>query len=100
MCAAVRARRQEGSAMPLLSWILMGLVLGYLARFVTRRRMGFLWTLLAGLAGAVVGGFIGRAAGFGGVVDDFSIWSFVFALIVSIIALIVLYMVFPRRRRP
>jgi uncharacterized membrane protein YeaQ/YmgE (transglycosylase-associated protein family) len=85
--------------MPLLSWILAGLVLGYLARFITRRRMGFIWTLLAGLAGGVVGGFIGRAAGFGGVVNDFSIWSFVIALVVSIVALIVLYMIFPRRRR-
>ena len=85
--------------MPLLSWILVGLVLGYLARFVTRRRMGFIWTLLAGLAGAVVGGFIGRLAGLGGVVGDFNIWSFVIALIASIVALIVLYMIFPRRRR-
>ncbi len=35
--------------MPLLSWILVGLVLGYLARFVTRRRFGFIRTLIAGL---------------------------------------------------
>jgi uncharacterized membrane protein YeaQ/YmgE (transglycosylase-associated protein family) len=92
-------RREEGNAMPLLSWILIGLVLGYLARFVTRRRMGFIWTMLAGLAGAVIGGFIGRVAGYGGVVHDFSIWSFIIALLVSIVALLVLYMLFPRRRR-
>jgi uncharacterized membrane protein YeaQ/YmgE (transglycosylase-associated protein family) len=86
--------------MPIISWIVIGLVLGYLARFVTRRRMGFVWTLLAGLAGAVVGGLIGRAVGWGGIVGNFSIWSFILALVLSIIALIVLYMLFPRRRRP
>jgi uncharacterized membrane protein YeaQ/YmgE (transglycosylase-associated protein family) len=85
--------------MPLLSWILVGLVLGYLARFITRRRMGFIWTLLAGLAGGVVGGFIGWAAGWGGITNNFSVWSFLIALLVSIVALIVLYMIFPRRRR-
>jgi uncharacterized membrane protein YeaQ/YmgE (transglycosylase-associated protein family) len=85
--------------MPLLSWVLVGLVLGFLARFVTRRRMGFVWTLLAGLVGGLVGGFIGRVAGYGGVIHDFSVWSFLIALLVSIVALIVLYMLFPRRRR-
>jgi uncharacterized membrane protein YeaQ/YmgE (transglycosylase-associated protein family) len=85
--------------MPLLTWVLVGLVLGFLARFVTRRRMGFIWTLLAGLAGGVVGGFIGRVAGYGGIIHNFSIWSFLIALLVSIVALIVMYMLFPRRRK-
>jgi uncharacterized membrane protein YeaQ/YmgE (transglycosylase-associated protein family) len=85
--------------MPLLSWILVGLVLGYLARFVTRRRMGFVWTLLAGLAGGVIGGFIGRLAGFGGIVNDFSIWSFLIAIGVSIVVLIIVGMMHPVRSR-
>ena len=62
--------------------------------------MGFIWTLLAGLAGAVIGGFIGRLAGFGGITNNFSIWSFLIAVLVSIVALIILYILFPRRRRP
>jgi uncharacterized membrane protein YeaQ/YmgE (transglycosylase-associated protein family) len=85
--------------MALLSWILVGLALGFIAKWVTRRNFGFLWTMVAGLAGAVIGGLIGRLLGFGGVVNDFSIWSFLIAIAVSVVALIILNFVLPGRRR-
>jgi uncharacterized membrane protein YeaQ/YmgE (transglycosylase-associated protein family) len=85
--------------MPLLSWILVGLVLGYLARFITRRRFGFIRTLIAGLIGGVIGGFIGWAAGFGGIIGGFSIWSFLISIAVAAVVLIVMGLMHPVRSK-
>ncbi len=85
--------------MPVLSWILVGLVLGYLARFVTRRRFGFIRTLIAGLIGGLVGGFIGWAFGFGGIFNDFSIWSFLISIGAAAVVLIVMGLMHPVRSK-
>jgi uncharacterized membrane protein YeaQ/YmgE (transglycosylase-associated protein family) len=52
--------------MTILGWILFGLVVGALAKLVMPGRDpgGFIITILLGIAGAVLGGFIGRALGF------------------------------------
>ena len=52
--------------MTILGWILFGLVVGALAKLVMPGRDpgGFIVTTLLGIAGAVLGGFIGRAMGF------------------------------------
>jgi uncharacterized membrane protein YeaQ/YmgE (transglycosylase-associated protein family) len=52
--------------MGILSWILFGLVVGVIAKLVTPGRDpgGFIVTILLGIAGALLGGFIGRAMGF------------------------------------
>jgi uncharacterized membrane protein YeaQ/YmgE (transglycosylase-associated protein family) len=54
--------------MGILSWIVFGLVVGIIAKLVTPGRDpgGFIITMLLGIAGALVGGFIGRAMGFYG----------------------------------
>lgn len=51
--------------MTILSWILFGLVIGALAKLVMPGRDpgGFIVTILLGIAGAVLGGFMGRALG-------------------------------------
>jgi len=52
----------------ILSWILFGLVVGVLAKLVMPGNDpgGFIVTVLLGIAGAVVGGFLGRVLGFYG----------------------------------
>jgi uncharacterized membrane protein YeaQ/YmgE (transglycosylase-associated protein family) len=52
--------------MTILGWILFGLVVGALAKLVMPGRDpgGFIVTILLGIAGALLGGFIGRALGF------------------------------------
>jgi uncharacterized membrane protein YeaQ/YmgE (transglycosylase-associated protein family) len=52
--------------MGILSWILFGLVVGVLAKLLMPGRDpgGFIVTILLGIAGALVGGFVGRALGF------------------------------------
>jgi uncharacterized membrane protein YeaQ/YmgE (transglycosylase-associated protein family) len=54
--------------MGILSWIVFGLVVGIIAKLVTPGRDpgGFIITMLLGIAGALLGGFIGRAMGFYG----------------------------------
>jgi uncharacterized membrane protein YeaQ/YmgE (transglycosylase-associated protein family) len=52
----------------ILSWILFGLVVGVIAKLLMPGRDpgGFIITILLGIAGALLGGFIGRAMGFYG----------------------------------
>ena len=54
--------------MGILGWILFGLVAGVIAKLVMPGRDpgGFIVTILLGIAGAVLGGFLGRALGFYG----------------------------------
>lgn len=54
--------------MGVLAWILFGLVIGVIAKLLMPGRDpgGFIVTILLGIAGALVGGFLGRAMGFYG----------------------------------
>jgi uncharacterized membrane protein YeaQ/YmgE (transglycosylase-associated protein family) len=67
--------------MGILSWILMGLVVGALAKWIMPGRDpgGIIITILLGIAGAFVGGFIGSALGLGGV-TGFNIGSLALAV--------------------
>jgi uncharacterized membrane protein YeaQ/YmgE (transglycosylase-associated protein family) len=51
--------------MGILSWILFGLVVGVIAKLLMPGRDpgGFIVTILLGIAGALLGGFIGNAMG-------------------------------------
>jgi uncharacterized membrane protein YeaQ/YmgE (transglycosylase-associated protein family) len=51
--------------MGILAWILFGLVVGIIAKLLMPGRDpgGFIITILLGIAGAVLGGFVGRAMG-------------------------------------
>jgi uncharacterized membrane protein YeaQ/YmgE (transglycosylase-associated protein family) len=51
--------------MSVLGWVLFGLVVGIVARFLMPGRDpgGFVITIVLGIVGALLGGWIGRAAG-------------------------------------
>ena len=55
--------------MGILSWIIMGLIVGILAKWIMPGRDpgGAIVTILIGIAGAFVGGYISTALGFGSV---------------------------------
>src|SRR4029079_11610856 len=58
--------QEEGEGlMVILSWIVFGLVIGIIAKLLMPGKDpgGFIVTILLGVAGALVGGFIGRAMG-------------------------------------
>ncbi len=52
--------------MGILSWIVFGLIVGVLAKFIMPGRDpgGIIVTILLGIVGSLLGGFIGRALGF------------------------------------
>jgi uncharacterized membrane protein YeaQ/YmgE (transglycosylase-associated protein family) len=54
--------------MGILAWIVFGLVVGIIAKLLIPGRDpgGFIVTILIGIAGALLGGFIGRSMGFYG----------------------------------
>ena len=54
--------------MTVIGWILFGLVVGIVAKFLTPGRDpgGFILTILLGVAGALLGGYLGRTLGFYG----------------------------------
>ena len=54
--------------MAILSWLLSGLIIGVLARFLMPGKdpLGLVMTILLGIAGAFVGSFAGQALGFYG----------------------------------
>ena len=55
--------------MGILTWVLLGLIVGFLAKLVMPGRDpgGVIITILLGIAGALLGGFIGTAMGLGDV---------------------------------
>jgi len=67
--------------MGILSWIIMGLIVGALAKFIMPGRDpgGIFVTILIGIAGAFVGGFIGSMLGFGPV-TGFNVGSLLLAI--------------------
>ena len=82
--------------MGILAWILFGLVVGIIAKLLMPGRDpgGFIVTILLGIAGALLGGFIGRAMGFYGP-NDSAGWII---SILGAIVLLVLYRMIVRRR--
>lgn len=77
----------------LIIWIVLGFVAGYLAKVIMPGpdSGGFILTTVLGIVGAVVGGFVGRALGFG-VATSFdniggSLPTFLFAVIGAVIVL-------------
>ena len=55
--------------MGILSWIVMGLIVGVLAKFIMPGKDpgGIIVTILIGIAGAFVGGYVGTFLGLGAV---------------------------------
>jgi uncharacterized membrane protein YeaQ/YmgE (transglycosylase-associated protein family) len=83
--------------MGILGWILFGLIVGALAKLVMPGRDpgGIIVTMLLGVAGAVLGGFLGRALGFYG---EGEAAGFVMSFLGAVVLLALYRMVTGRRR--
>lgn len=67
--------------MGILLWIVFGLIAGFVAKWIMPGRDpgGFIITVLLGVGGAIVGGMIGTALGYGGM-TGFDIRSLLIAI--------------------
>ncbi|MBG6245274.1 GlsB/YeaQ/YmgE family stress response membrane protein [Candidatus Symbiopectobacterium sp. 'North America'] len=76
--------------MGILSWIIFELIAGILAKWIMPGKDGggFIITVLLGIVGAVVGGYISTFFGFGRV-DGFNLGSFCVAVIGALVVLLV-----------
>jgi uncharacterized membrane protein YeaQ/YmgE (transglycosylase-associated protein family) len=79
-----------------IGWIIFGLIVGVVAKLLMPGRDpgGFIVTMLLGIAGALVGGFLGRAAGWYGPNDPAGFLMSLFGAVV----LLLLYRVIVGRR--
>ncbi len=76
--------------MGIFSWILMGLIVGVIAKFIMPGKDpgGFIITILLGIAGAFFGGYIGSFLGLGDV-TGFNFGSLLLAVGGAVILLII-----------
>ena len=79
--------------MGIIAWILLGLVAGILAKALLPGEDpgGIIITTIVGIVGAILGGFVAKALGFGDPIDEFFDISTWIAAIIGAIALLVAY---------
>jgi uncharacterized membrane protein YeaQ/YmgE (transglycosylase-associated protein family) len=79
-----------------LGWILFGLIVGIVAKLLMPGRDpgGFIVTMALGIAGALLGGFLGRAVGWYGPNDSA---GFLMSVLGAIVLLALYRMLFVRR---
>ena len=82
--------------MGIIGWILFGLVVGIVGKLLMPGRDpgGFILTILLGIAGALIGGFVGQSLGF---YREGEPAGFIMAVLGSIILLLI-YRMFVGRR--
>jgi uncharacterized membrane protein YeaQ/YmgE (transglycosylase-associated protein family) len=85
--------------MGIIAWIVFGLLAGWVAKMVTPGRdpQGCIITMVIGVLGAVIGGFIGSWLGFGAV-TGFNLKSFLIAVAGAVLLLALYHLISGRRR--
>jgi len=78
-------RREYSPSMAIIYFIVMGIIIGALARLLIpgRQKIGMLLTILLGVAGAVIGGVVASLLGTGRV-GNMNTIGFIVALIASV----------------
>jgi uncharacterized membrane protein YeaQ/YmgE (transglycosylase-associated protein family) len=75
--------------MGIISWIVLGAIAGFLANLVVGGGEGVIGTIILGIIGAVVGGYLAQAIFHKGDVTGVNIESIVIAVVGAIIVLFV-----------
>ena len=74
--------------MSIISWIILGLIAGFIgSKIVNRQGQGFWLDIALGIIGAIVGGFLFEF--FGGMgITGLNIWSMIVAIVGSVVVLV------------
>jgi len=85
--------------MSLLSWMILGLVAGFLAsRMVDKTGKGLVLDVVLGIVGAIAGGWVFHALGMAGV-TGFNLYSLIVAVAGAVLVLVAYHAVVGRRAR-
>lgn len=86
--------------MEILWWILIGLVAGALGKFILPGRDpgGVVVTILIGIAGAILAGYVSQLIGFSEPGEEVGLWKSIVGATLGAIALLVLYRIIMRGR--
>ena len=75
--------------MAIISWIVLGAIAGFLANMIVGGREGLIGTIILGIVGAVVGGYLATTVFHKGDVTGVNIESIVIAVLGAILVLFV-----------
>ena len=86
--------------MGIIGWVVLGLLAGVIARKIMpgAERIGIVITTLLGIGGALLGGFIATALGFGDPIDEFFDLSTWLAAVLGALILLYLWNVLRKQR--
>jgi uncharacterized membrane protein YeaQ/YmgE (transglycosylase-associated protein family) len=82
--------------MHILAWIIFGLIAGVIAKLLMPGKDpgGFIITILLGIAGAIVGGFLAQLLGLGGATGNFGERGFFIRLVFAVLGAIILLILY------
>ncbi|MGA2514261.1 MAG: GlsB/YeaQ/YmgE family stress response membrane protein [Candidatus Limnocylindrales bacterium] len=83
--------------MGIISWIVLGAIAGFLANMVVGGREGLIGTIILGIVGAILGGYIAASIFHKGDVTGVNVESIVIAALGAIVVLFV-WRAFTRKR--
>jgi uncharacterized membrane protein YeaQ/YmgE (transglycosylase-associated protein family) len=85
--------------MGIIAWIILGLIVGAIAKAIMPGRDGggFILTILLGVVGAFVGGFIGKYAFHTSLGGFFDLRTWLLAILGSVVVLGIFHLARPRR---
>jgi uncharacterized membrane protein YeaQ/YmgE (transglycosylase-associated protein family) len=84
----------------IIAWVILGLLAGMIAKAIMPggERVGLILTTLLGIAGAIIGGFLATAVGFGDPIDEFFDISTWIAAVVGALLILWLWGMISSRR--
>ena len=83
--------------MSILSWLVLGLIAGFIgSKLVNKRGEGIFLDIILGIVGAVVGGYLFQLFGSSGV-TGLNLWSTLVAVVGSVVVLVAYHAVARRR---
>jgi uncharacterized membrane protein YeaQ/YmgE (transglycosylase-associated protein family) len=83
--------------MSLLAWIGLGLLAGLIAKALVPGPHGCIITVVIGIAGALLGGWLSTLLGFGGLAGGFDLRNLIIATLGAVVLLVVFRLLAGRR---
>jgi uncharacterized membrane protein YeaQ/YmgE (transglycosylase-associated protein family) len=82
-------RLERGKHMGIISWIILGLIAGFIgSKIVDKQGQGLWLNIVLGIVGALVGGFLFDLFGVGGV-TGLNLYSMIVAIVGSVVVLLI-----------